>query len=273
MVKTRSDRGVSRRSSFHVARLIQWVCMQQIEKQSVQSLLLEALFGTTVLSTATGFVVVGKSGPLLITNRHVVTGRHQDTNLPISSHGGVPDRLRIWHNALSLGDWVAVEEDLYVDGHPRWYEHPSLQGKMDVVALPLKAVSGTQLYPYDLHNPGDDLLVGPSAPVSVIGFPFGLTGGGKFAIWATGSMAIEPSADYSNLPVSLIDCRSRQGQSGSPVIAFRRGGASFVNGSTSLGGTFSRLLGVYSGRINKESDLGMVWKVSAVADLVDSIQK
>jgi hypothetical protein len=245
---------------------------QTIEKQSVQSLLLETLFGSTVLSTATSFVVAGKSAPLLITNRHVVTGRNQDTKAPLSSHGGVPDRLRVWHNAPSLGSWIAVEEPLYTNDSPRWYEHPVLGERMDVVALPLTALRGVQLYPYDLRNPGPDLLVGPSDPVSVVGFPFGITGGGRFAIWATGSMAIEPIADYNDLPVSLIDCRSRQGQSGSPVIAFRRGGASFKDGSTSLGGTYSRLLGVYSGRINNESDLGIVWKVSAVADLVDAIK-
>jgi hypothetical protein len=32
-----------------------------------------------------------------------------------------------------------------------------------------------------------------------------------------------------------------------------------------------RLLGVYSGRINEQSDLGMVWKLSAIRELVASL--
>lgn len=31
-----------------------------------------------------------------------------------------------------------------------------------------------------------------------------------------------------------------------------------------------RFLGIYSGRINPESDLGIVWKASAVAEIVDA---
>ncbi|ALN80403.1 hypothetical protein LA76x_2270 [Lysobacter antibioticus] len=33
----------------------------------------------------------------------------------------------------------------------------------------------------------------------------------------------------------------------------------------------TRFLGVYSGRINAQSDLGFVWKASAVAELISTI--
>jgi hypothetical protein len=109
--------------------------------------------------------------------------------------------------------------------------------------------------------------------VSVVGFPFGKTGGGSLGIWATGFMASEPSVDYDGLPVFLIDCRSRQGQSGSPVIAYRSGGmvAMADGGSAAFSGAVCRFLGIYSGRINAESDLGIVWKASAIKELVDDI--
>lgn len=43
------------------------------------------------------------------------------------------------------------------------------------------------------------------------------------------------------------------------------------DGSTSLAsGAMLRFLGIYSGRINKESDLGIVWKATAIAELVAS---
>jgi hypothetical protein len=79
--------------------------------------------------------------------------------------------------------------------------------------------------------------------------------------------------NYSNLPIFLIDCRSRQGQSGSAVISYRPGGmvAMEEGGSAIFYGPVSRFHGIYSGRINNESDLGIVWKASAIKELVDHI--
>lgn len=41
--------------------------------------------------------------------------------------------------------------------------------------------------------------------------------------------------------------------------------------SAAFGGPVSKLIGIYSGRINSESDLGIVWKTSAILELVRSI--
>jgi hypothetical protein len=94
-------------------------------------------------------------------------------------------------------------------------------------------------------------------------------------IWATGFVASEPDVNvYGGMPTMLIDCRTRQGQSGSPVLAYREGGAvAMMNGSTAMfAGSAQRFLGIYSGRINEESDLGIVWKASAIAELIASIK-
>ena len=248
--------------------------MNTIAQPSVQSLLLQVRFGEVVLGTATGFVVNSKRGPVLITNRHVVTGRHQQTGQPMSKTAGIPDNLVVWHNHTDkLGQWVATIEPLYAGGQPLWREHPHLGTKADIVALPITTLSNVHIYPYDPAIPGPDMLVGPSDVVSVVGFPFGKAGGGLFAIWATGFMAMEPVAEFDDLPVWLIDCRSRPGQSGSPVISYRSGGAvAMANGSTAMfAGPVWRFVGVYSGRVNAESDLGMVWKASALAELVEAM--
>lgn len=244
-----------------------------IAQPSVMSLLLVMRFNETVLSTGTGFLVQGESGLLLITNRHNLTGRHQQTGQPIASHGGVPDQVTIWHNASNgIGNWRAITEPLYDDDCPRWREHPVLGSKLDVVALPLTDTTDIAFYPYDLVNTGPDIQVGPSDYLSVVGFPFGLTAGGVFPVWATGFMASEPEVDFNDLPIFLIDCRSRQGQSGSAVLAYRSGGmvAMASGGSAAFSGPVWKFLGIYSGRINPESDLGIVWKASAVAELVQS---
>jgi len=229
-------------------------------------------FGQQVLSTGTAIVVSAESGPVLVTNWHNVAGRNPHTKAPLSQTGGIPDRVRIVHNrANSPGAWVVREEPLLLNGKARWIEHPQHGDAADIVALPLTQVDDVQLYPYALGSQ-PNILVGPSDAVSVVGFPFGLRGGGSLAIWATGFMASEPEINYENMPVFLIDCRARPGQSGSAVVAHRSGGSvAMVGGGTAMfGGPVTKFLGVYSGRINDQSDLGIVWKESAVADLVAS---
>jgi hypothetical protein len=249
--------------------------MSFISQPSVQSLLIEMQFNGQALSTGTAFVVnTPTKGPHLITNRHDVTGRHQETGAPLSKTGGTPSDLVIVHNRLNaLGQWVPRVEPLYSNGAPRWVEHPLLGARADFVALPLTQLADVGLYPYDPTNTGTAIHVGPADSVSVIGFPFGMSAGGAFAVWATGFLASEPDIDFNALPVMLIDCRSRQGQSGSPVLAFRSGGAlAMQGGGTSIfGGPVQKFIGIYSGRINPESDLGIVWRADAVAALIDAL--
>jgi Trypsin-like peptidase domain len=245
-----------------------------LTQNSAMSLLLKTSVNNNPLSTGTGFVVQSGRGPVLVTNLHVVTGRNQQTGQPISPTGGLPDEITIVHNVQNqLGQWKPVKEPLYEAGQPRWKEHPTHGPKVDIAALPLTNLDQVQLYPYDVVNPGPDIAVGPADVVSVIGFPFGLAAGGALAIWATGFVASEPAVEYNGLPIFLIDCRSREGQSGSPVIAYRNGGAvPRSGGGTSIfSGPFFRLLGIYSGRINAQSDIGIVWKTSAIQVLVASI--
>ena len=243
---------------------------------SVQSLLLELRFNGTVLGVGTGFIAQSARGPVLITNRHNVTGRHQETDAPLHSSGGLQNEVVIHQNQFNkLGSWVQRLEPLFsAANQPLWVEHPRLGRKVDFVALPLTQLADVHLYPYSLGVGDPKILIGPADTVSVVGFPFGLTGGGALAIWATGFVATEPPIDYGGLPVFLIDCRARPGQSGSAVIAHRSGGtvATEDGGAAIFSGSVTRFLGIYSGRINSESDLGMVWKASALLELVQSIK-
>lgn len=249
--------------------------MTDIAQPSVQSLLIQMRFNGQSISTGTAFVVSNAKGPLLITNRHNVTGRRQDNDKPLSKTGGIPNEIEIVHNVKGkLGNWFCVVEPILdSDDNPLWVEHPVHGKSFDFVALPLKNLNNIELFPYDLNNTGPDIFVGPADSLSVVGFPFGIQAGGSLAVWATGFMASEPDIDYSGLPVFLIDCRSRQGQSGSAVIAHRSGGGvAMKGGGTSMfAGSVTKFLGIYSGRVNAESDLGIVWKVSAIKELVDSI--
>ena len=245
--------------------------MQQIAQPSVQSLLIQMQFNGQPLSTGTAFVAIAPSGAVLITNRHNVTGRDQNTDELLSLTGGIPNEIQVIHNRKGqLGSWVSRVEPLFDGLVPRWREHPTLGAKADFVALRLTQLLDVECYPHDVANIGPDIFVGPADSVSVIGFPFGVTAGGAFGVWATGFLASEPVVSFADLPIQLVDCRTRQGQSGSPVIAYRSGGMiPMVGGGTAaFGGPVSRFIGIYSGRINNESDLGIVWKASAIQELL-----
>ncbi|NEI50504.1 serine protease [Rhizobium leguminosarum] len=248
-----------------------------IYEESLKSLFLEMSVNGNRLSSGTGFICTSPIGPVLITNRHNVTGRHQDTGQPLSSTGGVPDKISIRHNRLGhTGETLLKDEALFdPEGEPRWIEHPTLGAGADFVALPLSnTYGGLQLHYYDPSAPGPAFKIGPTAIISVLGFPFGISGGASLAVWATGFVASEPDVDYGGKPTFLIDCRTRQGQSGSPVIAYRHGSADLETGGTMMfDQPLTRFLGIYSGRVNAEADLGIVWKARAIAELIASLKQ
>ena len=251
---------------------------QKIAHPTTQSLHLKIACNGLVLGIATGFVVETRCGPHLITNRHVVTGRDHVTHQFLHESGALPEMLQIMHHRHfaddpgALGAWVARNEPLYdSEQKPLWHEHPTLGEKADFIALPLTPLTDVALFPY---NPAEksELVVGPADHVSVIGFPFGKAASAAFPIWATGFIASDPVFDYDQLPVMLIDCRSRKGQSGSPVVAYRHTDViPTADGRLVSAYGICRFLGVYSGRINAESDLGMVWKPSAILELLGSL--
>jgi len=227
------------------------------------------------LYSGTAIVVMAQQGPLLVTCRHLVTGRNQATHRALSPSSEVPNRMKIAHNRRNeLGEWVFREEKLFnEDGTPRWAEHPTLCGNANIVALPLQDLFDIEFFPYDLANTGPDMIVGLTDPVNIVGYPFGMRSGMSFPIWATGFIASEPAVDQFDLPTFLIDCRSRPGQAGSAVVAHSNGGSMFMSGGEykKFTGPVTKLLGIFSGRLNKQSDLGIVWRVSAIREVVEGM--
>ena len=113
--------------------------------------------------------------------------RYQNTGEPISATGGLPNQLSVLHNSADQrGHRIAPKEPLFAGDLPRWHEHPTIGAKANFVALPLTQLEDVSCHPRDVANVGPDIFVGPSDAVSVIGFPFGMTAGGAFGVWATG---------------------------------------------------------------------------------------
>lgn len=250
-----------------------------VEIPTLKSLFIEMCFGETVLGTGTAFLVSNnrESHCALVTNRHNLTGRHQETGKCLSNTGGVPDNIVIhFHkNNDFIGEWLPARLPLYrSDGSPYWFEHSKLEENANVVALNLSWGGDVRKVPYYLETELDrfGIAIGPAEPVSVIGFPFGYSSTARFPIWATGFLAQELSLITPENPTFLVDCRTRQGQSGSPVLAYRVGNYRKIDGdklSSVLSPTpIWEFLGIYSGRLNSESDIGRVWHASAVADVL-----
>ncbi len=108
----------------------------------------------------------------------------------------------------------------------------------------------------------------PTLEVFVIGYPFGEFGPGQTALWTRGTVASEYGTP--DAPFLLIDARSRQGQSGAPVVKFDlHGNLSPFGGIVSGVGPAYVLGGLYSGRINPQSDIGTVWKSETLIEILD----
>jgi hypothetical protein len=142
-----------------------------------------------------------------------------------------------------------------------WQEHPTLGRLADVGVLNItSAIHGFEVSA--VNSIESDALLEPyaSQDVFVVGFP-----------------AIDPTFNPEDLPKMLIDTATREGMSGSVVLARHRifGGKYPRKGGRILwSGGYEELdlvIGIYSGRHYPDLDkaqLGIVWKRSAIEDTV-----
>lgn len=259
-----------------------------------------------IISTATGtwYRRVPESQLYLLTNWHVVTDR-SPFDLSMTSTGAVPTLItahlhaNVGPNQINSGAIIELNIPINAeDGmEPVWFEHPELQRRFDVVAIPIR-MSPEQLIAVQIRAFGDAGIMdgtplyepGVADDVFVLGFPWGFTGGSPaLPIYKRGSVASEPFFGQGGLPRFLIDCRTARGMSGSPVIAMRKVFGDKVGpGAESRFGTATKFAGIYSGRLTIDdigqsrdsaaarieqlsaiSEIGIVWQAMAIDELVD----
>lgn len=253
--------------------------MANIHPLSATSLHIQTFFEDQVLGDATGFCVKKEEKVYLVTNQHVLSGKHVDTGKLLSLNGSTPNKIKIWHHVKGrLGEWIYKEENLYDENsRPRWKEHPS-NNKVDVVALLITTHADIEIYPLDLSLTQTDLIIFPSEPVSVIGFPKGIAATGKIPIWKTAHLASDLDLNPNGQPTFIIDTTTKQGMSGSPVVARRSGFAMTSRGMHfGLGQERILFMGIYSGRLDDDIDLqnndrfnlGIVWKADVLNQILN----
>ncbi len=246
-------------------------------------------FGTTQLSSGSCFFWVDGEKTFLISNWHNFAGRNHLNGEPISPTNGIPDRITFMaYKQTSEPDADGFYELLYVPvevrlcnkdlSEPRWLEHPTFGQKVDIAAIDVTAsVQGLQITPANIQE--CDAILDPSVSqeIFVVGFPFGQIVNAPAPIWKRGTIALDPSFDPDSLPKMLVDTATREGMSGSLVLARhtvvgrsypKKGG---IESAPVIYAKIDLVVGVYSGRHYadlEKAQLGIVWKRGAIEQTV-----
>ncbi|MBC7777011.1 MAG: trypsin-like peptidase domain-containing protein [Phycisphaerae bacterium] len=248
-----------------------------VDNFSYAAYYLEAFFNDICLASGTCFFAKREGQLYLITNWHNATGKNPTTKKPLSAHAGEPNKFRV--PLLKDQDLVAWEywdfPILDADFNPLWLEHPLHKEQVDVIALRVKLPAHLIVYTFEefleSHNENTEIQVGND--VFVLGFPFGLTGGGALPIWKRASIASEPVINIDNLPRMYIDTASRPGMSGSPVLYKEKRAVGIGDPDAgSISWYYTKLVGIYSGRIGAEDELkaqlGIVWRDDVIDEII-----
>lgn len=181
---------------------------------------------------------------------------------------------------IPFRQWIPKVLRLYDDDSnqsPIWFEHPTHGSAVDAVAIPIEDLEQTAAVAANAESLElSRLKLSPGMDAFVLGYPRGISGGGRFPIWKRGSIASEPDVDIDGLPKFFIDTATREGMSGSPVYAQESGLWAPEGGKLPGDGVFGkgeRFVGVYSGRILADdpflAQLGLVWKEQAIIEIIE----
>lgn len=244
----------------------------------------KALSATKVtLGAATGTLLSAAGKVFLLTNYHVLTGK--DPYSDKMTGPARPDFLEVSYRTrvgnAEMPKLSPIQHSLYdADNNPLFTVLPENQRKLPIETSGLKLaidIAALELpdVPHDFgflpFERPQEFHVPVMERVGIIGFPFALTGTENFPIWLTGSVA----SDLANRPYRkyfLVDARTRPSCSGSLVV-FNKSGASlhYPGGKADDRGNTVHTLGIYSGRVREESDIGIVWHWNTVEQLLEKM--
>jgi hypothetical protein len=259
--------------------------MNEVDNYSTPVIFLEIYGNETgkLAGSATGFLLRAGARILLVTNWHVVAGRHSWNHEELVFNGATPDHFKAYFRVARRGEIVnePVDVPIRLNDIPQWIEHK--ERKLPIVshnskfAIDVAIIDVTKLAPQGIvgelsWNGLSHFHLYPVEHISIIGYPFGLFGRDIYPIWISGTVAND-QAGVKGQKYFLVDARSRPGNSGSLAIhrcsgaSFRKpGGAGYPPGYT------THVIGVYSGRVfSKDSDIGIVWHWEVIDELIREI--
>nr|BEK71539.1 hypothetical protein KPHV_87660 [Kitasatospora purpeofusca] len=219
---------------------------------------------------ATGFVVRDRElHPYLVTSRSAVVGGDEDDPASVL-------RVLMHAHGREFGVWNAVAFKLGdPQGRPYWREHPVHGSAVDVIALPIgrHIEKEVDLIPYKVAE-SPLARIDIASELFVIGFPIGfdsLRANAALGVWCRGTVAWPPALNWEGLPRMLLDFRARQGQIGSPVVAYMDDTRAFITADgRPASGRWWDLVGMYGGGTRSgDASIGVVWKREVIDAIID----
>ncbi|RIJ66173.1 hypothetical protein D1604_09625 [Brevundimonas sp. LPMIX5] len=109
----------------------------------------------------------------------------------------------------------------------------------------------------------------------ILGYPKGIIDETLQPLWKRATVATAPHLGWERQKKFLVDCASRDGMSGAPVITYSKSGKLQVGGTTYVGhGPATLLHGIYVNRIGGEAafeaQIGTVWKSEVIDEIIDA---
>lgn len=239
---------------------------------------LEILARTTdaPLGDASGFFCEFGGQTFLVTNWHVVAGRHFQTNRPIHRSQALPGCLQVHTHISSNREQSSAPSsstsfriELYDDEQETWLEHPLFGRSVDVVAIPMnpRIRDIGQIYRINLETElSKQTELAVMDQTFVTGYPLSATTTpNSLPIYKSGTIASEP-AIFDSEPRIYIDGKTKSGMSGSPVMVRGKRISPTVDEPGSNENDLNSLafVGIYSGRDRQErtefeAELGIMW--------------
>lgn len=114
-----------------------------------------------------------------------------------------------------------------------------------------------------------------SEELFILGYPKGIIDIYGQPLWKRATVATQPHLGWNRQKQFLVDCASREGMSGAPVLFHSKSGLISSVGCLTIGDDpVSLFHGIYVGRIGNVSDfeaqVGTVWQRSVVDEIIES---
>jgi len=226
------------------------------------------------MATGTAWFASLAGSLYLVTAKHNLTGRNVNSGRFLGSRQTGPNNLvvRGRRNSTEIG-WVNATFPLLDDAwQPLWFEDPS-NPVFDVAVLPIAPSDLLAIDPWiiDKPEPAFEPILNVTDDLFIPGFPRGFAYNIDMPVWTRATVASEPGVGYNSLPMFLVDARTTRGHSGAPVVLKPRINQSvaMVDGSLIEATTTDAwVAGLYSGRVDKKLNIGMVWRLGVVIDVI-----
>lgn len=220
---------------------------------------IRTFFNSVELGSGTGFVIDFAGRYALVTNWHVLSGRHAVTEQCLDYRGATPNRIEFHLNVFTTFtheglkaeqfDLRPISIPLYRNDEPIWFDSRSIDSLDDFAIIPIdnietvdlsdgqriKSISGGNALVNGYMNDEGQFIseyvsftnFNPQigSDVFVLGYPRGLELTGVLPVWKRASIATEPQCpivinDRPKDNLFYIDGNTKPGMSGSPVIYF-----------------------------------------------------